>query len=202
MTITARARCTLPSESVTVLTSPVRSTATMSSGICTAWCSTWSRSSWSAAPSQPRPPGRSGSAASGQTLGRTLCATLARCTGVTTRTVVLIGAGGATTALLAAVPGPTVLLLAIAILAGTVRGNLTLLQATAVSDRWGTASYGRLSALLAAPATIAGALAPWATTALTPALGGGHPALFLTLTVIAATAAAVAAAARPSTQAA
>ncbi|MGW1173917.1 MFS transporter [Kitasatospora sp. NPDC002543] len=129
----------------------------------------------------------------GQTLGRTLYGTLARRTGVTTRTVALIGAGGATTTLLAAVPGPTVLLLAIAILAGTVRGNLTLLQATAVSDRWGTASYGRLSALLAAPATIAGALAPWATTALTPALGGGHPALFLALAVIAATAAAVAA---------
>ncbi|MEV6974472.1 MFS transporter [Kitasatospora sp. NPDC093806] len=136
----------------------------------------------------------------GQTLGRTLYATLARHTSVTVRTVALISASGATTALLAAVPGPTVLLIAIAILAGTIRGNLTLLQATAVTDRWGTTSYGRLSALLAAPATIAGALAPWATSALVPFLGG-YPALFTALAVIAVVAAAVASTARPRPQA-
>ncbi|MFD8786480.1 MFS transporter [Kitasatospora sp. NPDC059599] len=132
----------------------------------------------------------------GQTLGRTLYAELARHTSVTTRTVALISAGGATTALLAVIPGPTALLMALAILAGTIRGNLTLLQATAVTDRWDTASYGRLSALLAAPATIAGALAPWGTSALVPFLGG-YPALFATLAVIAVVAAAVASTARP-----
>ena len=41
----------------------------------------------------------------GQTLGRTLCATLVRHTGVTTRTATLITAGGATTLALAVVPG-------------------------------------------------------------------------------------------------
>ena len=50
-------------------------------------------------------------------------------------------------------PGPTPLLVAVAVLAGMVRGNLTLLQATAVTDRWGTTHYGRLSGLLGAPAT-------------------------------------------------
>lgn len=100
----------------------------------------------------------------------------ARRTGGTGRTVTLIAAGGVTTALLALIPGPVPLLVGIAILAGTVRGNLTLLQATAVADRWGTTSYGHLSALLAAPATIAGALAPWGTASLAHAIGG-YPAV-------------------------
>ncbi|WP_407838740.1 hypothetical protein ACE1OC_23960 [Streptomyces sp. DSM 116496] len=50
------------------------------------------------------------------------------------------------------------LLAALAILAGGV-GNLTLLQATAVTDRWSTTHYGRLSGLLGAPTHIAAALA-------------------------------------------
>ncbi|MHA5053746.1 MFS transporter [Streptomyces sp. SD15] len=113
----------------------------------------------------------------GQTLGRTLYAALARRTGVTTRTVTLITAGGATTAALAVVSGPYPLLLLLAVMAGMVRGNLTLLQATAVTDRWGTTHYGRLSGLLAAPVTIASALAPFAGAALAGELGG-YPALF------------------------
>jgi hypothetical protein len=40
-----------------------------------------------------------------------------------------------------------VLLIALAIAAGMVRGNLTLLQATAVPDRWGATHYGLLSGL-------------------------------------------------------
>ncbi|MBT2489934.1 MFS transporter [Streptomyces sp. ISL-96] len=128
----------------------------------------------------------------GQTLGRTLYATLARRTGVTTRTTVLIAAGGATTAALALVPGPVPLLILLAVLAGVVRGNLTLLQATAVAERWGTGDYARLSALLAAPATVAGALAPWAGAALAPTLGG-YPALFAVLAAASLAAAAAAA---------
>ena len=80
----------------------------------------------------------------GQTLGRTLYAALARHTNATTRTAALIAAGGATTAALAVTPGPMALLTALAIAAGMVRGNLTLLQATAITDRWGTAHYGPL----------------------------------------------------------
>lgn len=113
----------------------------------------------------------------GQTLGRLLYAPLAARTGATTRTTVLVLAGGVTTALLALVPGPVVLLVAVAMLAGMVRGNLTLIGATAVTDRWGTRDYGRLSGVLAAPVTIAGALAPWAGAALAPA-AGGQAALF------------------------
>ncbi|WP_328690168.1 MFS transporter [Streptomyces phaeochromogenes] len=124
----------------------------------------------------------------GQTLGRTLYATLAARTGVTTRTVALITLGGATTAAFAMVSGPFPLVVGIAIVAGMVRGNLTLLQTTAVTDRWGTTHYGRLSGLLAAPATIASALAPFAGAALAGPLGG-YPALFAVLALAAAAAA-------------
>ena len=116
----------------------------------------------------------------GQTLGRTLYASLAARTTVTVRTATLITLGGVTTAGLALVPGPVPLLVVLAVLAGVVRGNLTLLQATAVTDRWGTTHYGRLSALLTAPASVAGALAPWAGAALAGPLGG-YDALFLAL---------------------
>ncbi|WUQ36317.1 MFS transporter [Streptomyces sp. NBC_00234] len=116
----------------------------------------------------------------GQTLGRTLYASVAARTSVTVRTATLITLGGVTTAGLALVPGPVPLLVVLAVLAGVVRGNLTLLQATAVTDRWGTTHYGRLSALLTAPASLAGALAPWAGAALAGPLGG-YDALFLAL---------------------
>jgi hypothetical protein len=67
-------------------------------------------------------------------------------------------------------------------------GNLTLLQATAVTDRWGTTDYGRLSGLLAAPATIAAALAPFAGAALAGPLGG-YPGVFAVLALVSAGAA-------------
>ncbi|WP_328361657.1 MFS transporter [Streptomyces sp. NBC_00445] len=133
----------------------------------------------------------------GQTLGRTLYATLARRTGVTTRTVLLIGLGGITTAAFAMVSGPFPLLVGIAIVAGMVRGNLTLLQATAVTDRWGTTHYGRLSGLLAAPATIASALAPFAGAALAGPLGG-YPGLFIALALASTAATLFAAGGTPS----
>ncbi|TDC72827.1 hypothetical protein [Actinomadura sp. 7K507] len=58
-----------------------------------------------------------------------------------------------------------------AVLAGTTRGIATLLQATAVSERWGTTAYGALSGILAAPVTIAAATAPFAS------ILGGYPCL-------------------------
>ncbi|AXQ53221.1 MFS transporter [Streptomyces koyangensis] len=66
----------------------------------------------------------------GQTLGRTLYAALARRTTATAWTTILIACGGLTTAAYAAVPGPYALLIAVSVVAGMVRGNLTLLQAT------------------------------------------------------------------------
>ncbi|MCE7078856.1 MFS transporter [Streptomyces sp. ST2-7A] len=108
----------------------------------------------------------------GQVLGRLLYAPLARRLRVGPRTVLLLGLGAAGTLALGVVPGPLPLLVALAVLVGVIRGNHTLLQATAIADRWGTAHYGRQSAVLAAPVTVAAALAPVAATALAGAVGG------------------------------
>ena len=61
------------------------------------------------------------------------------------------------------------------VLVGATRGAGTLLQATLVADRWGSARYGALAGIFAAPITVATALAPWAATALADLLGGSYP---------------------------
>ncbi|KEG37920.1 major facilitator transporter [Streptomyces griseorubens] len=127
----------------------------------------------------------------GQTLGRTLYAALARRSSPAVRAVALVGLGGVTTAALAFITGPYLLLAVLAVIAGTVRGNLTLLQATAITDRWGANRYGRLSGILAAPTTTASALAPFAGTALAVPLGG-YPHLFAVLALASAAAALIA----------
>jgi hypothetical protein len=73
-------------------------------------------------------------------------------------------------------------------LAGAARGIFTLLQATAVTDRWGSVYYGRLSGLVSAPSTFATALAPWAGAALAVPLGG-YPGVFVLLAAVALAAA-------------
>lgn len=55
--------------------------------------------------------------------------------------------------------------------AGAARGALTLVQASAVSDRWGARSYGRLNGVMAAPITALTALAPAAAAVTATALG-------------------------------
>ncbi|MEU2238441.1 MFS transporter [Streptomyces sp. NPDC018338] len=127
----------------------------------------------------------------GQTLGRTLYAPLARHTGTTVRTTTLIALGALTTAALAVTPGPYGLVIVVSIAAGMVRGNLTLLQATAITDRWGTHHYGRLSGILNAPAMTASALAPFSAAALASLLDG-YPELFGVLSGLAMAAAFVA----------
>ena len=120
----------------------------------------------------------------GQVTGRLGYGALVRRTSVRARTVWILALSAATTAALAIIPGPVTLLIAVAFLAGTTRGIATLLQATAVSDRWGTASYGALSGILAAPITTATAVAPFAGAAIATALGG-YPHMFLVLTITA-----------------
>ncbi|CNE34298.1 Major facilitator superfamily MFS_1 [Mycobacterium tuberculosis] len=133
----------------------------------------------------------------GQVAGRLGYGPLARRTTVRARTVRILSLGALTTAGLAVLPGPVALLTVIAVLAGAPRGITTLLQATAVTDRWGTAAYGSLSGILAAPVTTATALAPWAGAALAAVLGG-YPNLFLLLTACATAAALLATAPTPA----
>ncbi|GAA4863618.1 MFS transporter [Pseudonocardia benzenivorans] len=96
-----------------------------------------------------------------------------------TRAVVILAATAVTAGLLALVPGPAALLFGASLLMGVSRGIVTLLQATAVSDRWGTAHYGRLNGILSAPVTVATALAPWAGAALAGVFGGYPPVFWL-----------------------
>jgi MFS family permease len=95
------------------------------------------------------------------------------------------------------VSGPAVVLVGVAVFAGAARGVLTLLQATAISDRGGSRHYGQLSGVLAARGMAATAVAPWAGAALAETLGGYTP-VFALLAVVAALAALLSAGTVPS----
>ena len=79
--------------------------------------------------------------------------------------VVLLG-------LIALVPGPPWLLIAIGMAAGAVRGAQTLVQGSAVADRWGTRNYGSINGVFAAPITAVGALGPSLGPLVATAVGG------------------------------
>jgi MFS family permease len=74
---------------------------------------------------------------------------------------------------------------------------MTLLQATAITERWGPTHCGHLSGILSAPVTIMSALAPWIGAVLAGLLTG-YAAVFIALGlgVIAALAALISAASR------
>lgn len=131
----------------------------------------------------------------GQVLGRLGYQTLVRRVGVVPRTVVSMAGVAATTALLG-VFTTYAALVAVAIGAGVMRGIMTLLQATAVTERWGSTHYGHLSGLLSAPVMIATAIGPFVGAALASLLGG-YAAMFLALGAIAAAGALLAVATRP-----
>ena len=98
------------------------------------------------------------------------------------RTALVLLATTLTTALLGLTETLTAAML-IALAAGVARGIFTLLHATAVPDRWGSAHYGRLTALVASPITLATALGPWAGAGLA-ALFGSYSRAFLVLAAI------------------
>jgi hypothetical protein len=92
----------------------------------------------------------------GQVGGRLLFAAIPP----TTRLPVIAGTAAFAVLLLAALPGPVLLLIAAGMLAGAVRGCQTLLQATIVGDRWGSQNLGTLQGIFAAPLTAVTAIAP------------------------------------------
>ncbi|AKS35911.1 MFS transporter [Mycolicibacterium goodii] len=128
----------------------------------------------------------------GQVLGRLGYQSMARRIGVVPRTVLIMAAVAATTALLGVFTSLAALVVA-AIVAGMARGIMTLLQATAVTDRWGATHYGHLSGVLLAPIMVTTALGPFVGAALASMLHG-YDAMFLVLGVVAAVAALLAAA--------
>lgn len=122
----------------------------------------------------------------GQVLGRLGYARFTRRTTVRARTTLIMLAMAVTTALLGVLTSVVALIIA-AVVAGMARGVFTLLQATAVTDRWGPRYYGRLTGLLSAPLTITMALAPFAGAGLATLLGS-YSLMFLVLAAIALTA--------------
>jgi MFS family permease len=132
----------------------------------------------------------------GQVLGRLGYARLAARTSVRTRTLLVLLVSAVVTALLGVVPGPALLLIAGSVLAGVTRGIFTLVQATAITDRWGAVHYGQLNGLLTAPVMLTAAIAPWAGSALAARLGG-YPAVFVVLGVIGVVAAVLSTASVP-----
>lgn len=126
----------------------------------------------------------------GQVAGRLGYARLHRRLDVRKRTVAVLTAVILGTVALALTPGPLGLLVVVALVAGNARGVSTLLQATAVSDRWGTDNYARLNGVFGAPLMIAGAVAPFVGSGLAAALGG-YTAAFGLLALIALIGAAV-----------
>lgn len=132
----------------------------------------------------------------GQVVGRLGYARFAAATSVTARGVVVLAGVAVTTAALALAPASSGLLIGIGMALGLARGVYTLVQATAVTDRWGPASYGALNGLLTAPALVAAAAAPFAGAVLAELLGSWADA-FLALAGIAALAAVLMAYATP-----
>ena len=120
----------------------------------------------------------------GQVGGRLFFAPLSRRTRPGVRIAVVVGAGGLLVVAAGLVPGPVALVIAIGVLAGACRGMHTLLQASAVSDRWGTGSFGRINGVFSAPLTVAVALAPAGGVVLA-GLVGGFGAAFVVLGALA-----------------
>jgi MFS family permease len=132
----------------------------------------------------------------GQVVGRLGYARFAAATSVTARGVVVLVGVAVTTAALALAPASGGLLIVIGMALGLARGVYTLVQATAVTDRWGPASYGALNGILTAPALVAAAAAPFAGAVLADLLGSWADA-FLALAGVAALAAVLMAYATP-----
>ncbi|WP_306231752.1 MFS transporter [Agrococcus beijingensis] len=99
----------------------------------------------------------------GQVLGRIVYVVLPHGASPWVPLALTAGLSALALGLLALVPGPPWLLILIGIGAGAVRGAQTLVQGSAVADRWGTRNYGAINGAFAAPIT--------AVTALGPALG-------------------------------
>jgi MFS family permease len=132
----------------------------------------------------------------GQLLGRVGYGALARRSSTRVRTALIPALAAVWVAALGLLPGPAPALIALAVLAGAARGAHTLLQASAVADRWGTRAFGRVNGVFSAPVTAAIALAPAGGT-LVADLVGGYPAGFVALAALTAAASVAALATDP-----
>ena len=120
----------------------------------------------------------------GQVIGRLVYVALPHRTAPWVPLVATSGLAVVLLGLMAIVPGPPWLLIAIGMAAGAVRGAQTLVQGSAVADRWGTRNYGSINGVFAAPITAVSALGP----ALGPVVAaglGGYAAMALVMAGVA-----------------
>ena len=108
----------------------------------------------------------------GQVAGRLFYARLLEPIPVRPRTVLVVATASATTLALAVSARWAVLVCAVSFAAGVARGVFTLIQATAVSDRWGTRDFGARSSVLTGAVMVTAAFAPWLGALLAGGVGG------------------------------
>lgn len=133
----------------------------------------------------------------GQVAGRLFYGPLVARLPVRPRTIVVLGAGALTTLALAWSAGSLILACAASFAAGAARGIFTLIQATAVADRWGTRAVGARTAVLSGGVMAASAFAPWLGTLLAE-LTGGFTTAFVVLALLGVVAAVLIRATPPS----
>jgi predicted MFS family arabinose efflux permease len=115
----------------------------------------------------------------GQVTGRLFYARLNTLTGPAGRAWITLGLVAASTVAFAETQSPVALVAVVSFPGGMARGMFTLVQATAVSDRWGPTAYGARNGLLSGATMGASALAPWAGSFLADHVGGHAVAFWL-----------------------
>ena len=108
----------------------------------------------------------------GQVAGRLFYTRLAAVTTSSTRAWIVLGVVAVTTAGLAEIHHPLAVVGVLAFLGGTARGLFTLVQATAISDRWGPHRFGARNGVLSGSTLTASALAPWVGASMAASLNG------------------------------
>lgn len=116
----------------------------------------------------------------GQVVGRLFYGPVVSRLGPTSRAQLAVSGVVATTGALAAWQSPLVVVCVLTFASGTVRGIFTLIQATAVVDRWGVRDIGHRNGILTGAITVVSAFAPWVG-ALLAALLGSYDATFALL---------------------
>jgi predicted MFS family arabinose efflux permease len=122
----------------------------------------------------------------GQVAGRLFYTRLASVTTSSARTWILLGVVALTTAGLAEIHRPLAVVGVLAFLGGTARGLFTLVQATAISDRWGPHRFGARNGVLSGSTMTASALAPWVGASMAASLDGYTAAFWCLAVAVAA----------------
>jgi MFS family permease len=115
----------------------------------------------------------------GQVTGRLFYGRLNTITGPASRAWVTLGLVAVSTIAFAEIHSPWALVAVVSFAGGMARGMFTLVQATAVSDRWGPTAYGARNGVLSGATMGASALAPWAGSFLADHVGGFATAFWL-----------------------